>query len=521
MRAETLFPGVFNVSNKFTPVPSRQDLKRELCHALRKLCAAMAKHGLLDANRASTYLTDELLDRMIARCLPSGTVSKLDVLKTLKPLSKWVVMPLDKDTGSTYLMCPALYWARLDQLYSTSLVNYAELPGPQTTLATELVSAVESTDTVLPAAAPRGDEIPYAYLLPKAKDPANKDRPLISYFRHPNKRKLKCVGRALMWLLKQLQISGAVNSFSTFDTRDYASRMRKLGTLPPNTAVYLGDVKNMYTNIEHTALLEVVAWVLTLVATHFGNDAQVFVPNASSAKPTWSADAPGSRPGVHVTLDTMQTVLEYDITHIYFRLGNKLLRQCLGVPMGSPCSPALAIALCMHAEHAFMQAHPGVRVHAGFRYVDDLLLFLESSGHESLIDNIYPSPLELEREDTTPVNGRVCFRFLETWNVLDASGSISVIHYHKNSHQLRLGKPPFKNVVDFSSHTPRHQKFGRVVGALTAAHAHTVSNADRCGAMHVVLQDMQRYGMPAILASAALTRMRARLGRAEPHHLAH
>ena len=217
-----------------------------------------------------------------------------------------------------------------------------------------------------------------------------------------------------MWLLKQLQICGAVNSFSTFDTRDYASQMRDLGALPPNTAVYLGDVKNMYTNIEHTALLEVVAWILTLAKKHFGDNAQVFVPNTTGAKPTWSADAPSSRLGVHVTLDTMQTVLEYDIKHIYFRLGKKLLRQCLGVPMGSPCSPALAIALCMHAEHAFMATHPGVKVHAGFRYVDDLLLFLEHNAHDSLIDNIYPSPLELEREDTTPVDGRVCFRFLET-----------------------------------------------------------------------------------------------------------
>ena len=313
MRAESLFPEVFSVSNKFTPVPSHQDLKRELYQAVRKLCNAMTQHGLLDANRASTYLTDKLLDRMIARCLPLGTVSKLDVLKTLKPLSKWVVMPLDKDTGSTYLMCPALYWARLNELYSTSMVNYEELSGPQAALATKLVTAVTSTDAELPAAAPCSDDIPYAYLLPKAKDPASKDRPLISYFKHPNKRKLKCVGRALMWLLKQLQSCGAVNSFSTFDTRDYASQMRGLDAFPPHTAVYLGDVKNMYTNIEHTALLEVVTWVLTLAKKHFGDNAQVFVPNTSSAKPSWSVDAPSSRLGVHVTLDTMHIVLEYDI----------------------------------------------------------------------------------------------------------------------------------------------------------------------------------------------------------------
>ena len=124
---------------------------------------------------------------------------------------------------------------------------------------------------------------------------------------------------------------------------------------------------------------------------------------------------------------------------------------------------------------------------------------------------MYPFPLELEKEDTT-CEGRTCFRFLETWNELTPEGNIRVIHYHKNSHQQRLGKPLVKNMVDFTSHIPYHQKFGRVVGALISAQAHSVGENNRDLAVAVVLQDMQRYGMPRHIASAALNRLHQRMG---------
>ena len=47
--------------------------------------------------------------------------------------------------------------------------------------------------------------------------------------------------------------------------------------------------------------------------------------------------------------------------------------------------------------HVFMQTHPEVKVVAGFRYIDDLLLFLEQPCEE--IKKMYPDPLELEEEE--------------------------------------------------------------------------------------------------------------------------
>ena len=84
-------------------------------------------------------------------------------------------------------------------------------------------------------------KLPYAYLLPKEKDPCNKDRPIMSYYNHPQKGKLNKAGRASMWILKLLQTLGNAKSFATFDTSDYVKEMANV-TLPPHTTVYLGDV---------------------------------------------------------------------------------------------------------------------------------------------------------------------------------------------------------------------------------------------------------------------------------------
>ena len=84
---------------------------------------------------------------------------------------------------------------------------------------------------------------------------------------------------------------------------------------------------------------------------------------------------------VDFSLDNIEEIVKWDVANIYFTLGDKTVRQTMGIPMGSPCSPALAVAVCMHAEHRFAGMHPEVVVHYGFRYIDDLLLFLRENSN--------------------------------------------------------------------------------------------------------------------------------------------
>jgi hypothetical protein len=223
------------------------------------------------------------------------------------------------DAGSTYLMCPKLYWHRLDKLYSCDSPHYKEM-NSSVDETKALLSTGLATLTSLPLAVEAsGAAVPKAYLLPKDKDLANKDRPICSYFKHPDKAKLNVAGRSLMWILRQLQELKFCNSFTTFDTRDYAKTMAET-TLPPDTKVYLGDMKNMYTNIPHDELEVVIEWVLDLAGARLPHE-HIFVPKAKTRKPCcWLSERPTNVLGSEISLDNLREILLFDLRNIYFRL---------------------------------------------------------------------------------------------------------------------------------------------------------------------------------------------------------
>ena len=507
-KAEDIFPNIFAVCSKFTPEPDDRALRGELVVAMRNMITAMQDHGVLSKHTWQNLQGD--IDRFISSCVqktpnnkaPAAPVSKLDVIRASRGLRRWVVIPIDKDAGSTCLMCPREYWHRLDALYSCASLHYEEVGKSSDLVFTDLVQGLADLNT-LPAKANDG-AIPYGYLMPKSKD-LNKSRPVVSYFKHPQKRKLNFAGRALMWLLHRLQHKGLSKSFSSFDTRDYAATMADV-KLPPGTKVYLGDVKNMYTNIDHVNLNEVIRWVLNLARKNLGHDLSIFVPNAKSKRPCLADEAKAGVPGSKISLDNIEEIVKWDVANIYFTLGDKTVRQTMGIPMGSPCSPALAVAVCMHAEHKFAEMHPEVVVHYGFRYIDDLLLFLRENSN--LIGGIYPPPLQLEEEAGIELaDGSYEFRFLETWTRLTPDGRLDISHHHKNTHRASRGQAQVKNVAHFSSHVPPHQKFGRVVGALTSAWSHSVGHPNKVKAAVRVLHDMRHHGMSNETARAAMRRM--------------
>ena len=64
-----------------------------------------------------------------------------------------------------------------------------------------------------------------------------------------------------------------------------------------------------------------------------------------------------------------------------------------------------------------------------------------------------------------------------------------------------------KNVVHFDSHIPHHQKFGRVVGALTGAYRHSIGVSEKKQAIVTVLKDFFQFGMSKQLATATVHRL--------------
>ena len=93
------------------------------------------------------------------------------------------------------------------------------------------------------------------------------------------------------------------------------------------------------------------------------------------------------------------------------QVGNKVFRQCVGIPMGTDCAPLLANLYLFYFEYRYMHGLlknnfcMARRFSNTVRYIDDLLT-LNNPSFANEITNIYPPELVLKRttESTTMVS---------------------------------------------------------------------------------------------------------------------
>ena len=93
--------------------------------------------------------------------------------------------------------------------------------------------------------------------------------------------------------------------------------------------------------------------------------------------------------------------------NIYFRFGNKLYRQIVGIPMGTNCAPLAADLFLFCYEKDFMtslsddnQADITEAFNSTSRYLDDLLN-IDNPYFEGMVNRIYPPELQLNKANTS------------------------------------------------------------------------------------------------------------------------
>ena len=95
--------------------------------------------------------------------------------------------------------------------------------------------------------------------------------------------------------------------------------------------------------------------------------------------------------------------LSFLLDNIYIRFGTKLYRQIVGIPMGTNCAPLVADCF----ERDFMkdlssdnQADVIKAFNSTSRYLDDLLK-IDNPYFEGMVNQIYPSELQLNKANTS------------------------------------------------------------------------------------------------------------------------
>ena len=92
-----------------------------------------------------------------------------------------------------------------------------------------------------------------------------------------------------------------------------------------------------YTKIQHDKLIDVLNSIIEFV---FKGGTRNFIAVSNFGKAYWLK---GNKSHKHrFTKESITAAVQYIIKNCYFKLGNKLFRQIIGIPMGSDPSPFFA-----------------------------------------------------------------------------------------------------------------------------------------------------------------------------------
>ena len=140
-----------------------------------------------------------------------------------------------------------------------------------------------------------------------------------------------------------------------------------------------------------------------------------------------------------------------------FRLGTRLYRQTIGIPMGTNCTPLVADLFLFCYERDFIkflsrdnQADIVEAFNSTSKYLNDLLN-IDNIYFDQMVDRIYPTELQLNRANSSDTEAP----FLDL-NLCISNGTVSTKIYDKrDDFDFDIVNFPF-----LGGNVPRHTSYG-------------------------------------------------------------
>ena len=463
-------PEVLSANVNDCVTPSHSDAEQCLHNALK--VAMQDVTGCLDTSRLTSDRLQQLASKVLKNRKPMGdTLSCEDVRRVKKRLAGLCIGPTDKNQGVATIECPLARHRRLLTLFGNEDVYQIVDREPDKVL--EDVRAEfhhSSISKVGPAAKWRfNGQLPYCYCLIKDKDLSKPGRPITSYSQMPLARLLRCTAKAIRYMRCN-------TAYDSFDLKS----CDKLGTavLGVNFAfasnnrrckhVYTGDIANAYTALPHHIIRQALKWLIDRFVSQGRAVARqaIFVPNSTRLKDAIHAGGmPRGDPPEDYTvlsMDNIFKIIDFDLQHCYSQLGDKVLKQVVGIGMGNNVSAELFPLVCdWYEHHNLSRLSPMDRKNvAGIRYMDDLCLATSGSARYAkyLRKKLQYHP-SMVLEDTSKA-GEDWHTFLEGEVGISKPGALICRFVVKGASHLQ--QPPFKllkpRFKSWSSYGPLDQK---------------------------------------------------------------
>lgn len=164
------------------------------------------------------------------------------------------------------------------------------------------------------------------------------------------------------------------------------------------------DFSTLYTKIPHAKLFDELFGIIKFI---FKGGASTEISINKLGIPRWTKKTRSSRSSYDK--DKIMKAVKYLLDNCYFKFGNRLFRQIVGIPMGSDPAPYFANLFLYRYESTWLNKIKkdnnilARKFGQIYRFIDDLLAVNDGGEFERYHSQIYPQELELKKENTTNV----------------------------------------------------------------------------------------------------------------------
>ena len=319
--------------------------------------------------------------------------------------NNFVIVPIDKAANNISIICKRFYVTRLlkevgalgdpDPTYEIQNINLSEIVNEDIILCERYGMKLEESQKTLPI----------MYWTPKMHYTPSRARFIVSSAKCSTKPISKVVSNAFKLIFNQIEnfhdkskFYKNVNRFWVINnSRPLIEKLEIINTRKKAKEISTFDFSTLYTKLPHNDLLRVLNEHIDFAfdggsKNYLGyTDSKVFWKKKPSRKKT-------------ISRSQLKSLVRHLITQTYFIVGNLVIRQSIGIPMGIDPAPFWANLYLHFYEHKFitnLMAHDKIRARKFFnamRFIDDECNINDQGEFSRSFGEIYPEELQLKCE---------------------------------------------------------------------------------------------------------------------------
>ena len=427
---------VMGGNSKNIPTPTAHDFQRSWSKEVWKSLPASVQAAMREEEWNAQG------ENLIRGIECASGISTRDVRNAKKIFEGMVIGPIDKNQGEMSMVCPVLYEQTLAKLYSTNggvyekvypnkVTAYRKKKHGEDLLSNMTVNAQTrrqgkgTMDDIIKAwrwwyqkrgyqkiakfDGSGGISKPYALYKDKNLKPEvrheklHKARPITPGCKHPMAKMLSAAGRAWSFLVKQLR----GQHYVLHTTRAAPKEMdRMYSELRPKGEVKykIMDIEGCFTNMPKPTIMKAMTWLMQKIFDEREGSKCIAVPRGRKQPCKWGA---GTKKGdINIQPDMLMEWVKFDLENAYIQImGGNIAKQTMGIPMGSPLSPAMAIATTAYMEQNWRtkmlkEIPEADGTYDARRYMDDVIFVYTGKEGERALEHFrtsaYEAPLKLE-----------------------------------------------------------------------------------------------------------------------------